>query len=90
MQEIVNGRVDMKLYTANAPVHLTTVEGYDTDIACFNTDIPYLDFDGKACLLGAGSIVNAHCSRECILLEDLKAVVDCYFTLGKRLIESGK
>ncbi|CAI5734548.1 unnamed protein product [Hyaloperonospora brassicae] len=90
VEEIVNGRVDMKLYTANAPVHLTTVEGYDTDIACFNTDIPYLDFDGKAYLLGAGSIVNAHCSRECILLDDLKAVVDCYFTLGKRLIESGE
>ncbi|KAL4144713.1 hypothetical protein PRNP1_013839 [Phytophthora ramorum] len=90
VEEIVAGRVGMKLYTANAPVHLTTVDGYDTGIACFNTDVPYFDFDGKAYLVGAGSITDAHCPREFIMLEDLKSVVGYYFTLGKRLIEIGK
>ncbi|KAG6953326.1 hypothetical protein JG688_00012879 [Phytophthora aleatoria] len=90
VEEIVGGRVEMKLYTSNAPVHLTTVEGYDTGVACFNTDIPYFNFDGKAYLVGAGSITDAHCPREFIKLEDLKSVVDYYFKLGKRLIEDGK
>ncbi|CAH0475925.1 unnamed protein product [Peronospora belbahrii] len=86
VEEIVAGRVNMKLYTDNAPVHLTTVEGYETCIACF---IPYFNFDGKAYLVGAGSITNAHCSRESILLEDLRTMVDYYITLGKRLMEVG-
>ncbi|KAG6576487.1 Formiminoglutamate deiminase [Phytophthora cinnamomi] len=90
VEEIVAGRVGMKLYTSNPPVHLTTVEGYDTGVACFNTDVPYFNFDGKAYLVGAGSITDAHCPREFIMLEDLKSVVDYYFTLGKRLIEVGK
>ncbi|KUF83820.1 carboxypeptidase [Phytophthora nicotianae] len=90
VEEIVAGRVEMKLYTSNAPVHLTTVEGYDTGVACFNTDIPYFNFDGKAYLVGAGSITDAHCPREFIKLDDLKSVVDYYFKLGKRLIEDGK
>ncbi|RLN51304.1 hypothetical protein BBJ29_003048 [Phytophthora kernoviae] len=90
VEEIVAGRVGMKLYSANAPVRLTVVEGYDTGVACFNTDVPYFNFDGKAYLVGAGSITDAHCPREFIMLEDLKGVVDYYFTLGKRLIEVGK
>ncbi|OWZ10915.1 Formiminoglutamate deiminase [Phytophthora megakarya] len=90
VEEIVAGRVSMKLYSANAPVHLTTVEGYDTGVACFNTDVPYFNFDGKAYLVGAGSITDAHCPREFIMLDDLKSLVDYYFTLGKRLIEVGK
>ncbi|GMF52506.1 unnamed protein product [Phytophthora fragariaefolia] len=90
VEEIVGGRVNMKLYTSNPPVHLTTVEGYETGVACFNTDVPYFNFDGKAYLVGAGSITDAHCPREFIMLEDLKSVVDYYFTLGKRLIEVGK
>ncbi|RLN97847.1 hypothetical protein BBJ28_00018536 [Nothophytophthora sp. Chile5] len=89
-QEIVADRVSMELYTANAPVHLTVVEGYETGIACFNTDVPYFKFDGKAYLVGAGSITDAHCPREFIELEDLRSVVGYYFTLGKRLIEHGK
>ncbi|RLN58598.1 hypothetical protein BBJ28_00009103 [Nothophytophthora sp. Chile5] len=90
VKEIVADRVGMELYTANAPVHLTVVEGYETGIACFNTDVPYFKFDGKAYLVGAGSITDAHCPREFIELEDLRNVVGYYFTLGKRLIEHGK
>lgn len=82
------GRVDVKLYTSNAPVHLTTVPGYETGVASFNTDIPYFNFDGKAYLVGAGNITDAHCSREFIQLEDLRNLVDFYYTIGKRLIES--
>lgn len=83
----MGGRVEVELYTSNAPVHLTVVEGYETDVASFNTDIPYFNFDGKPYLVGAGSITDAHCSREFIEIEDLKTLVDFYFNLGKQLIE---
>lgn len=69
-------------------MHLTTLEGYETGVASFNTDIPYLGFDGKAYLVGAGDITDAHCSREFIKLEDLRSLVDFYYALGKKLVES--
>ncbi|KAF1334871.1 Formiminoglutamate deiminase, partial [Globisporangium splendens] len=87
VKEIVSGRVDIELYTSNSPVHLTVVEGYETDVASFNTDIPYFQFDGNAYLVGAGNITDAHCAREFIEIEDLRNLVDFYFTLGKTLIE---
>lgn len=87
MQSIVGGRVDIELYTSNSPVHLSVVEGYETDIASFNTDIPYFEFDGSAYLVGAGNITDAHCAREFIEIEDLRSLVDFYFNLGKTLIE---
>uniref|UniRef100_K3WGI3 Amidohydrolase-related domain-containing protein n=1 Tax=Globisporangium ultimum (strain ATCC 200006 / CBS 805.95 / DAOM BR144) TaxID=431595 RepID=K3WGI3_GLOUD len=87
VKKIVSGRVDIELYTSNSPVHLTVVEGYETDIASFNTDIPYFQFDGNAYLVGAGNITDAHCAREFIEIEDLRNLVDFYFTLGKTLIE---
>lgn len=87
-QQIVGGRVDMELYTSNAPVHLSVVEGYETDIASFNTDIPYFNFDGSAYLVGAGNITDAHCAREFIEIADLRRLVGFYFDLGKTLIET--
>ncbi|TMW56465.1 hypothetical protein Poli38472_006475 [Pythium oligandrum] len=90
VNSIVNGRVDVELYTSNAPVHLSVVDGYDTDVASFNTDIPYFKFDGKAYLVGAGSITDAHCSREYIDIADLETLVDFYFNLGKKLISASK
>jgi acetylornithine deacetylase len=90
VREIVGKRVDVEVYTSNAPVRLSVVKGYDTDIASFNTDIPYFKFDGKAYLIGAGLITDAHCSREYIVIEDLKKLVDLYFNLGKKLIQQGK
>ena len=83
-------RVDVELYTSNAPVHLSVVEGYETDVASFNTDIPYFHFDGKAYLVGAGNITDAHCAREFILIDDLRKMVDMYFDLGKKLITQPK
>lgn len=89
-QTIVGGRVDVELYTSNAPVHLSVVEGYETDIASFNTDIPYFNFDGRAYLVGAGNITDAHCAREFIEIDDLRALVDFYVDLGKTLIHDAK
>lgn len=64
------------------------MEGYETDIASFNTDIPYFRFDGNAYLVGAGNITDAHCAREFIEIQDLRTLVDFYFNLGKTLIET--
>ncbi|KAI9914391.1 hypothetical protein PsorP6_008171 [Peronosclerospora sorghi] len=52
---------------------------------------PYIIYERfKAYLVGAGSITDAHCSREHILLEELKTMVDYYYALGEQLIEANK
>lgn len=83
----MRNRVDYELYTSNAPVHLSVVDGYETGVASFNTDIPYFKFDGKAYLVGAGAITDAHCEREYINIPDLLSLVEFYYNLGKKLIQ---
>ena len=55
--------------------------------ACFNTDIPYYDFDGKAILTGHGDIMDAHCDREHIKIKDLRTCVKRYADLALQLLE---
>ncbi|KNC79924.1 hypothetical protein SARC_07695 [Sphaeroforma arctica JP610] len=81
--------VSAKVITKNDPVDMTYVNdlitGFDFGTACFNTDIPYFNFDGKAVLYGHGSITDAHCPREYIALKDLKSLVPAYVDLVKQL-----
>lgn len=58
VRDVAAGRVDeIELYSANPPIHLTVVDGFETDVVSFNTDIPYFNLeDGAALLYGPGSI----------------------------------
>lgn len=86
VQEIVHGRVEIQRQTSNDPVELHELEGYEIDIAAFNTDIPYFKFDGKAYLYGPGSIMDAHTSKEHIRIKDLKESVTIYKKMAKQLL----
>lgn len=83
VRAIAADRVAITVISANNPTDLTTLPGYDTTIIAFNTDIPYLHFDGKALLWGAGSIMDAHTADEKILLEDLPRAVTTYVALAQ-------
>ncbi len=88
VQDIVAGRVECRIISANDPVELTTLEGYESTVVAFNTDIPYFQFDGKALLWGAGSIQDAHTSNERIRIDDLLHAVQMYTQLAKDCLES--
>lgn len=83
IQELVADRVDIQLVASNDPEELTTLDGYATTVVSFNTDIPYLKFDGRALLWGAGSILDAHTPRERIRLKDLEAAPGIYADLAR-------
>ncbi len=59
-------------------VRLRTVQGFDTAIMPFTTDIPFLDRWGTPMLFGPGSFLVAHTDREHVQLGELSDAVGAY------------
>lgn len=68
------------------PAHLKTLEGFETTVVAYTTDIPFLSSWGQPLLLGPGSIHDAHTADEKISKRQLLEAVELYYQLGKRLI----
>lgn len=67
------------------PVHLATVDGFDTEVFAYTTDVPFLTNWGTPMLLGPGSITVAHTDQECIEIAELEESVRLY---GRLLTDS--
>jgi acetylornithine deacetylase len=73
-------------FTLEIPfVRMRKIEGLETMVAAFTTDIPALDQWGEPLLLGPGSIHVAHTPFEKIAKRELLAAVDLYFEVAQRL-----
>ena len=68
------------------PVRLTTVDGIDTAVFSFTTDIPFLDRWGAPLLIGPGSVTVAHTADEHVEIAELHRAVDLYEQLARRLL----
>jgi acetylornithine deacetylase len=68
------------------PVKLGVVEGFQTSVAAFATDIPALHNWGKPFLFGPGSIHVAHRDDECVSIDELHAAVESYERLVHAVI----
>jgi acetylornithine deacetylase len=66
-------------------VRLRTLDGIQTMVAAFTTDIPALPDWGEPLLIGPGSIHVAHTPHEYIEKKQLEAAVDLYCAIAKRL-----
>jgi acetylornithine deacetylase len=69
-------------------VRLHVVEGFDTAVFPFTTDIPLLDRWGTPLLFGPGSFLVAHTDHEHVALDELHAAVDGYVRLAKRCLDA--
>jgi acetylornithine deacetylase len=68
-------------------VQMRAVEGFDTMVAKFTTDIPKLTHWGEPFLLGPGSIHVAHTPDEKISKQELLDCVDLYVKLATQLVK---
>ncbi|HET9531851.1 MAG TPA: M20/M25/M40 family metallo-hydrolase, partial [Blastocatellia bacterium] len=71
IEETVRGRVDVEYTFACDPVFTEQLDGFETAVVAFTTDIPKLTNWGRPLLYGPGSILDAHTSNEKILKRDL-------------------
>jgi acetylornithine deacetylase len=85
LEEAIAGRASIDYKSTHDPLRLLTVDGFDTMLARFTTDIPYLSNWGQAILIGPGSILDAHTVGEKVRKSDLLRAVDLYVDLVKSL-----
>lgn len=82
---VVNGRCKIVCPFDVPFIKMRAIDGFDTMVAKFTTDLPSLTNWGEPFLLGPGSIHVAHTSHERIAKQELLDSVDLYFRLGQAL-----
>ena len=83
----LDGRAELESSVTVPTVKLGTVDGFDTSVVAFATDIPVLTNWGTPYLFGPGSIHVAHRDDEHIRISELKAAVDAYEKLARRALD---
>ncbi|NWG13254.1 MAG: M20/M25/M40 family metallo-hydrolase [Acidobacteria bacterium] len=89
LEETVRGRAEID-YRFEVPVmRLGAVEGFETTVVSYTSDVPFLDRWGQPFLLGPGSILDAHTDHERISKKELLKGVELYSRLARHLINEG-
>lgn len=86
---VVNSRIGVEYTFACDPVFTERLDGFDTAVVAFTTDIPLLTNWGKPLLFGPGSILDAHTAGEKISKRELLTAVDTYKQIVLRLKATG-
>jgi len=68
------------------PVRLKTLDGFDSEVFSFTTDIPFLDRWGTPLLLGPGSVTVAHTDDEHVAVAELVRASELYEQLASALL----
>jgi acetylornithine deacetylase len=83
---VVEGLVELEPILEVPAVRMHTVDGFETAVFPYTTDVPLLTSWGTPLLLGPGSIHVAHTAEEHLAIDELQHAVDLYESLGRRLI----
>jgi acetylornithine deacetylase len=87
LERLVAGRAEVQYAFACDPVFTEKLEGFETTVVSFTTDIPMLTNWGKPLLFGPGSILDAHTEDEKVAKNDLSRAVDSYVSMVRTLKE---
>jgi acetylornithine deacetylase len=83
---VVEGLVTIEHALDIPAVRMHTVDGFETAVFPYASDVPLLGSWGKPLLVGPGSIHVAHTVEEHVALDELRAAVTLYENLARRLI----
>jgi len=85
--QLLDGKVEAKEVLLVPAIHLGALQGFETTIVAFTTDIPaFGDSWGKPYLLGPGSIHVAHTSEERIPKHEIHEAIQLYKRMVKQLM----
>ena len=86
LERAVNGRATLEYKSFHDPIRLLALDGFESTIVRFTTDIPYLSNWGTPLLIGPGSILDAHTEHERVAKSELLKAVEIYRELVQRLL----
>lgn len=85
IESVLKGRCEYEFVRDTPALKLGTLDGFETEVVAFSTDLPSLTAWGEAFLLGPGSIHVAHTDNERVLKADLVEAVDLYCRMVRML-----
>jgi acetylornithine deacetylase len=88
IERVVGNRARIEYTFECDPVFTHSLDGFETTVVSFTTDIPKLTNWGKPLLFGPGSILDAHTPDEKINKHELAGAVDAYAGMVVRLKRS--
>jgi acetylornithine deacetylase len=86
LEALVDGRARVEYLSLTETVRMLRVEGFESCVVRFTTDIPHMSNWGTPLLLGPGSILDAHTEHERVGKDELKKAVDLYVRLARTLL----
>jgi acetylornithine deacetylase/succinyl-diaminopimelate desuccinylase-like protein len=86
LRGIVGDRAEMSVVAGSDPYRMHVVEGFETMVASFGSDAPYLGKLGKPLMIGPGSILDAHTTNEKISKQEMIEGAAIYERLVKTLL----
>lgn len=86
MKARLDPATELHVRSASSPLRLEEVEGVETCVVAFGSDVPYLSPLGRPLLVGPGSIHDAHTDHEHVMLDDLSRARDLYQHLASALL----
>jgi acetylornithine deacetylase len=86
LEALVSGRGRVEYISLTEPVRMLELEGFESCVVRFTTDVPHLSNWGTPLLLGPGSILDAHTSHERVGKRELTEAVDLYVRLARTLL----
>jgi hypothetical protein len=86
MRTIAEGRATMNVLGGTNPHIMHVVDGFETTVVSFGSDVPYLGNLGKPLLIGPGSILDAHTVDEKMRKQELLEGVVLYERLVRKLL----
>lgn len=87
VEKLLAGRCDYTVIRDTPAVKMQKLDGFETAVVAYSTDVPSLSAWGQPFLMGPGSIHVAHTDHECVRKAELLAAVELYFRLARFLKE---
>lgn len=85
IESLFDGRCQYQFVRETPALKMEKLDGFETDVFAFTTDLPALSCWGRPLLLGPGSISVAHTNHERVRKADLETAVGLYCRLVREL-----
>ncbi|HUZ45432.1 MAG TPA: M20/M25/M40 family metallo-hydrolase [Terriglobia bacterium] len=85
LEGILQGRCHYEFVRDTLPIRMESMDGFETEVMAYSTDLPNLTRWGRPLLLGPGTIHVAHTDHERVLKSELTSAVELYSRLVREL-----